>query len=79
LTYGIPFRNVSNTLRTQFDHLSFPGAVPRSFAGALVLSTMSQPFVMLLDNKIDRQLLGAIAANIPIIHGVFAANSVVDN
>jgi alpha-1,6-mannosyltransferase len=78
LTYGIPFRNVSNTLQTQFDHFSFPGPVPRTFTGALVVSAISKPFVTILDNKVDKQLLGATAM-IPIINGGFTTDSVVDN
>ncbi|PYH89393.1 alpha-1,6-mannosyltransferas-like protein [Aspergillus ellipticus CBS 707.79] len=56
LSYGIPTRNISETLRVDYDHFTFPGAVPRTFVGALVLSGMSQPFIWLKDN-VDRQFL----------------------
>ena len=36
LTHGVMRRD-------QYDHLSFPGAVPRSFIGALLLSVASLP------------------------------------
>lgn len=63
LVYG-PF-NVS-----PFDHLQFPGVVPRTFIGPLVLSLLSRPFNLLLpilDHKfayqyIVRGFLGAAVA-----------------
>ncbi|KAJ1715606.1 hypothetical protein AFGD_002906 [Aspergillus flavus] len=56
LSYGIPTQNVAETLRAKYDHFTFPGAVPRTFVGAAVLSAFSQPFIWLNDT-IDRQLL----------------------
>ncbi|OJZ92258.1 glycosyltransferase family 22 protein [Aspergillus luchuensis CBS 106.47] len=56
LSSGIPTRNVSETLRAEYDHFAFPGAVPRTFVGAVMLSGLSQPFIWLKAN-IDRQLL----------------------
>ncbi|KAF7588145.1 dolichyl-P-Man:Man(7)GlcNAc(2)-PP-dolichol alpha-1,6-mannosyltransferase, partial [Aspergillus hancockii] len=56
LAYGIPTQNVSDTLRATYDHFTFPGAVPRSFVGAAVLSAASRPFIWLND-AIDRQYL----------------------
>ncbi|KAE8351917.1 Alg9-like mannosyltransferase family-domain-containing protein [Aspergillus coremiiformis] len=56
LSYGIPTQNVADTLRAEYDHFTFPGAVPRTFVGALVLSVFSRPFIWLNDT-IDRQLL----------------------
>ncbi|KAI9375988.1 alpha-1,6-mannosyltransferase subunit [Aspergillus egyptiacus] len=53
-TYGIPVRNISHVLRTEYDHFIFPGAVPRTFAGAVVLSGLSAPFIWLKDG-LDRQ------------------------
>ena len=57
LSSGIPTRNVSEILRTEYDHFTFPGAVPRTFVGAVMLSGLSQPFIWLKAN-IDRQFLG---------------------
>ncbi|KAL3264627.1 hypothetical protein ABHI18_000628 [Aspergillus niger] len=56
LSSGIPTRNVSEILRTEYDHFTFPGAVPRTFVGAVMLSGLSQPFIWLKAN-IDRQFL----------------------
>ncbi|RAL01083.1 dolichyl-P-Man:Man(7)GlcNAc(2)-PP-dolichol alpha-1,6-mannosyltransferase [Aspergillus ibericus CBS 121593] len=56
LTSGIPTRNVSETLRAEYDHFAFPGAVPRTFVGAVMLSGLSQPFIW-LKASIDRQFL----------------------
>ncbi|OOF95643.1 glycosyltransferase family 22 protein [Aspergillus carbonarius ITEM 5010] len=56
LSAGIPTRNVSEMLRAEYDHFAFPGAVPRTFVGAVMLSGLSQPFIWLKAN-IDRQFL----------------------
>ncbi|KAL1964340.1 hypothetical protein VTN77DRAFT_7025 [Rasamsonia byssochlamydoides] len=61
LTYGIPSPGLSKDailtrFRDQYDHFSFPGAVPRTFIGALALSGVSQPFIW-LDKNVNRQLL----------------------
>ncbi|KAL2820231.1 Alg9-like mannosyltransferase family-domain-containing protein [Aspergillus cavernicola] len=53
-TYGIPARDVPNVLRVEYDHFTFPGAVPRTFAGAVALSGLSSPFIW-LKNDINRQ------------------------
>ncbi|RAL17161.1 dolichyl-P-Man:Man(7)GlcNAc(2)-PP-dolichol alpha-1,6-mannosyltransferase [Aspergillus homomorphus CBS 101889] len=56
LLYGIPTRNVSETFRADYDHFTFPGAVPRTFVGAALLAGLARPFVWLQHN-VDRQLL----------------------
>lgn len=57
LAYGIPTKDVGETLHAQYDHMTFPGAVPRTFIGALVLAGVSRP-VIWLNRAIDRQRLG---------------------
>ncbi|KAI9784144.1 MAG: dolichyl-P-Man:Man(7)GlcNAc(2)-PP-dolichol alpha-1,6-mannosyltransferase [Geoglossum umbratile] len=47
LTYGIPNKNVSVALRN-YDHFKFPGPVPRTFVGAVVLAGASRPVISLL-------------------------------
>lgn len=57
LTFGIPVKDVGNQLKIQYDHMTFPGAVPRTFIGALVLAGLSKP-VLWMNNVLDRQQLG---------------------
>ncbi|PYI18369.1 putative alpha-1,6-mannosyltransferase subunit [Aspergillus japonicus CBS 114.51] len=56
LAYGIPTSNVSETLRADYDHFTFPGAVPRTFVGAALLAGLARPFIW-LQHSVDRQLL----------------------
>jgi alpha-1,6-mannosyltransferase len=58
LVHGIPSKNADQFLVANYDHVSFPGSVPRTFAGALVLSGLSRPFVGLMNNMEQVQLLG---------------------
>jgi hypothetical protein len=46
LEYGVPTHdNVNLRFKTLYDHMTFPGAVPRTFIGALVLSSVAKPLV----------------------------------
>lgn len=66
LVYGTPTSNINQRFTTAYDHFSFPGAVPRSFVGAVVLSGISQPLVALAGFQyaqlIVRAVLGAFNA-----------------
>lgn len=50
LNHGIPVTNADQFFAAHYDHVEFPGSVPRTFAGALVLSGLSRPFVWVLGN-----------------------------
>ncbi|CAO2656746.1 Nn.00g055490.m01.CDS01 [Neocucurbitaria sp. VM-36] len=57
LIHGIPTENFDQFLTSNYDHVSFPGSVPRTFAGALLLSGLSRPWVALLSSTSQLQLL----------------------
>jgi len=58
LTYGVPRTDAAEFFKTNYDHVSFPGSVPRSFVGAAVLSGLARPFVGLFSSPAQLQLLG---------------------
>ncbi|KAF9699340.1 hypothetical protein EKO04_002147 [Ascochyta lentis] len=57
LVHGIPASDAGHFLTANYDHVSFPGSVPRTFAGALVLSGLARPVVALLNNAAHVQVL----------------------
>ncbi|KAI2028765.1 alpha-1,6- mannosyltransferase [Ophidiomyces ophidiicola] len=56
LKYGIPSGDTSTAFRENYDHFTFPGAVPRTFVGAVVLAGVARPFIW-LNAKLQSQLL----------------------
>lgn len=46
LKYGVPTRNTYLRLKAQYDHMTFAGAVPRTFLGALILTAFARPVVL---------------------------------
>lgn len=58
LVHGVPTQNVDQFLTANYDHVSFPGSVPRTFAGAAVLSGLSRPWVPFVKDMADMQVLG---------------------
>lgn len=57
LKHGLPLANTTAVLERDFDHVSFPGSVPRTCTGALILATISWPFTWLLGSPEQTQLL----------------------
>ncbi|KAL5504359.1 PIM1 [Sanghuangporus vaninii] len=59
LVYGLGASNITN-----YDHFVFPGAVPRSFLGSIILAWSSLPVILLLKStdyitsKADLQIIG---------------------
>ncbi|GER43219.1 Dol-P-Man:Man(7)GlcNAc(2)-PP-Dol alpha-1,6-mannosyltransferase [Striga asiatica] len=41
-----PYTKVEESFNVQYDHLDFPGVVPRTFIGALIVSILSCPFAI---------------------------------
>ena len=57
LVYGVPTNNITLKLNSQYDHMKFPGAVPRTFIGALLLAVAAKPFTWAWEG-VDQQQLG---------------------
>ncbi|OAQ63331.1 alpha-1,6-mannosyltransferase subunit [Pochonia chlamydosporia 170] len=48
LIYGTPTADIHARFLQTYDHFTFPGAVPRTFVGAVILAGISQPIVALV-------------------------------
>ncbi|PPJ57150.1 hypothetical protein CBER1_08462 [Cercospora berteroae] len=57
LIHGIPFGNTTSSLAANYDHVAFPGSVPRTFVGAAVLAGLAGPFRRFFTSKTSLQLL----------------------
>lgn len=62
LVYGTPLSSIYQKLSSSYDHFAFPGAVPRTFIGPVLLAGVARPFVALFGHRhsqfIVRALLG---------------------
>ncbi|KAH8129564.1 hypothetical protein ACSS6W_006564 [Trichoderma asperelloides] len=47
LVYGTPTHDIHQRLSSTYDHFAFPGAVPRTFVGPVLLAGVSQPLIAL--------------------------------
>ncbi|KAK3709279.1 Dol-P-Man:Man(7)GlcNAc(2)-PP-Dol alpha-1,6-mannosyltransferase [Vermiconidia calcicola] len=57
LKYGVPLSNSSSMIADRFDHVDFPGSVPRTFVGAVLLAGTSMPLSSFFDSPDRLQLL----------------------
>ncbi|OQV07131.1 hypothetical protein CLAIMM_11609 [Cladophialophora immunda] len=62
LQYGVPTQNSNLRFKALYDHMTFPGAVPRTFIGAVVLAAVAKPVVWLgnLDGAQQQLLVRSI-------------------
>lgn len=66
VTYGVPVSGIGDSsageyLREHYDHFQFPGAVPRTFVGDVVLAGLSRVGIEVIGNDwVDGQMLGMI-------------------
>ncbi|KAH8675551.1 glycosyltransferase family 22 protein [Xylariales sp. PMI_506] len=60
IAYGLPTRDVFRRLSTQYDHFDFPGAVPRTFLGPVMLAGVTQPLIAVLGFQYAQFLVRAV-------------------
>lgn len=59
-TYGFATQNTSSTIQEYYDHATFPGAVPRTFVGALALAGLSKPLLWLGCGQYSQLIVRAV-------------------
>lgn len=66
LVYGTPTSDIYNRLSSTYDHFTFPGAVPRTFIGPVMLAGFAQPILAVVGFQhaqfVVRALLGLFNA-----------------
>ena len=59
MLHGTPTNDVRATLKANFDHMTFSGAVPRTFIGSLILAGFATPVSWFANfNGYQQQVLG---------------------
>lgn len=61
LKFGVPWRYSDWDLVKSYDHVTFPGSVPRTFVGPLALAGASWPLLRTFNN-FDKQLMSKCSA-----------------
>jgi alpha-1,6-mannosyltransferase len=77
LNYGLPWANATG-IADKFDHATFPGSVPRTFAGALVLAGASSPFTFILSSPDQVQMLARAILGLANALALLSLRSAVD-
>lgn len=57
LVYGTPLSNVFQKLSSSYDHFAFPGAVPRTFIGPVLLAGIARPVEAILGDFASPQFI----------------------
>ncbi|KUI61394.1 putative Dol-P-Man:Man(7)GlcNAc(2)-PP-Dol alpha-1,6-mannosyltransferase [Cytospora mali] len=57
LVYGTPLSNTYQKLSSSYDHFTFPGAVPRTFIGPVLLAGIARPFEAILGGFTNPQFV----------------------
>ncbi|KAK5987568.1 Dol-P-Man:Man(7)GlcNAc(2)-PP-Dol alpha-1,6-mannosyltransferase [Cladobotryum mycophilum] len=60
LVYGTPTSDAGPRLAGTYDHFTFPGAVPRTFVGPVLLAGLSQPVVALVGFRHAQMVVRAV-------------------
>ncbi|AEO66114.1 glycosyltransferase family 22 protein, partial [Thermothielavioides terrestris NRRL 8126] len=60
LVYGTPTSDIHHKLSSTYDHFTFPGAVPRTFIGPVMLAGFAQPVVALVGFQHAQLIVRAI-------------------
>ncbi|SPN96785.1 related to ECM39 protein, involved in cell wall biogenesis and architecture [Cephalotrichum gorgonifer] len=76
LVYGTPTSDVSARLKKNYDHLTFSGAVPRSFIGPLLLAGVAQGPIAFLGFQHAQLIVRAVLGMFNAACLVFFARSV---
>ena len=57
-THDILRYGISSQAIEKYDHVAYPGPVPRTFAGPLLLSAISKPWLSWLSEPLQVQIFG---------------------
>ena len=78
INYGLPWSNTTAVIADKFDHATFPGSVPRTFTGALVLAGAATPFTSFLSSPEQLQMLVRAVLGLANATALLSLRSAVD-